>query len=111
MANFIVDASDIKPPIPSGNNLDHRGFRRCGQYEGTPPASAPAVVNCGEDAIGRYVYIYVPATGTVQLCEAEVYGSRKWLVSGPHLDIKTIFPGIGSPILKTYDGRETVLSV
>ena len=72
-------ASDFRPPAPSGYNLDHEGYRRCGQWNGQPPLSSANLMKCDEDAIGRYVYIYIPHTEYLTICEAEVYGLRKYI--------------------------------
>ena len=58
--NFLVKVTDIEPPVPSVYDLDHRGYRLCGQYPGTPPTAASAVIECrGNDTIGQYVYIHI----------------------------------------------------
>ena len=75
IANFMVKVSDIKPPAPSGYNLDHRGYRLCGQFPGTPAVASSAVVECrGNNTIGQYVYIYIAAKNYLAFCEVEVFG-------------------------------------
>ena len=76
-ANFLVKVTDIEPPAGSGYDLEHTGYRLCGQYDGTPPMSAPSTVECVPGVVGRYVYIHVPAQSYLMMCEAEVFGTRK----------------------------------
>ena len=78
MTNFTVSVSNIRPPIPSGYNLDYSGFRLCGQYPGQPAAGRPAEVSCASEAIGRYVYVYVDEVNYLILCEVEVFGLREF---------------------------------
>ena len=75
IANFNIKVTDIKPPAPSGYNLDHRGYRLCGIFPGTPTPAASAVVECRDDsAIGRYTYIYLTTKNIMAFCEVEVFG-------------------------------------
>ena len=78
LKDFRVALSDIKPPVSSGFNLDHLGYRRCGQYGGTPDAAKPARLDCKEDAVGRYLFVYLPGTEYLTICEVEAYGLSKF---------------------------------
>ena len=64
------------PPV-YGIHLNYDGFRRCGQYEGIPPAR-PSTMRCDIQAIGRYVYVYVDREAQLRICEFEVYGTREY---------------------------------
>ena len=75
---FQVTATMKRPPPTSTFDLDNTGYYRCGQYQGTPPVSSPAQVNCDEGSIGRYVYVYLPGTMYLTFCEVSVYGKRKF---------------------------------
>ena len=79
LKDFRVVASDFKPPAPSGYNLEHEGYRECGRWKGIPAAGKVATLKCDEKAIGRYVYIFIPGTEYLTICEAEIYGLRKLL--------------------------------
>ena len=61
------------PPVTAVDDLD--GYARCGQYGGTPPEVS--TIDCTAGAIGRYLYVYLPASNYLTLCEVEVYGERK----------------------------------
>ena len=73
-----MSLSEYKPPAPSGYNVEHNGYWRCGQYEGTPPAAKPTTLWCDDDAIGRYLYIVTPANNYLTICEVEAYGLGKY---------------------------------
>ena len=78
MSNYIVVATDIRPPTGAGYNLDHTGYRRCGQYDGQPPMGMASYLECDNpNAIGRYVYVYLPTTTSLIMCEFEVFGVKK----------------------------------
>ena len=68
--------TDEQPPVKSGYALDHRAYRRCGQYNGIPP-EGPTTMKCKEGAIGRFLYVYLPKNDHLHICEAEAYGTRK----------------------------------
>ena len=78
---FLVAVTDERPPVPSVYNLDLPQYRKCGKYGGTPQASNPVELECdNKDAIGRYVYVYLPATNYLYFCEAFVYGEREYQI-------------------------------
>ena len=78
LANVHVVASDVQPPISSGWNFGHRGYgQECRFYEGTPTSGMPTELNCQENAIGRYVYLWFETTDHSTICEVEVYGTPK----------------------------------
>ena len=58
------------------DQLSGPGFLHCGQYQGTPPASATVKVSCTTpDVRGRYVYISSPTEDlTLTICELELAG-------------------------------------
>ena len=73
LSDFIVAISDINPPPGNVNDLD--GYTRCGQFSGFPDPKG--TVYCPADMEGRLVYVYLPETNYLALCEVEVYGTRK----------------------------------
>ena len=70
--------SDNKPPVYSGFDLAHNGYRRCAQYEGQPAAIHAEELKCHDMAIGRYVYLYLPYKDHLCVCEVEVFGVREY---------------------------------
>ena len=77
MDNFIVVASYLKPPPPSGENLHFAtGYKRCGRFLGHPPGM-PTTLLCEPGVTGQYVYIYLTQPTHLAVCEFEVYGERK----------------------------------
>ena len=77
--DYIVQLSDFRPPLPSPYNLDHQGYRYCGQYEGTPLAGEKTYLECNAEAIGRYLYIRLPNSDYMTICEVFAYGLRKYI--------------------------------
>lgn len=73
-----MTASDFEPPASSGYNFDHIGYRECGQFSGTPTAGMPTEIECDELSVGRYVYVWIPSTQYMTLCEVEIFGTRKY---------------------------------
>ena len=63
-----------QPPVNSVMSLDD--YARCGQYEGTP--TEVSTIDCTAGTIGRYLYVYLPSSNSLTLCEVEVYGERKY---------------------------------
>ena len=75
----IVDTDDETTGVDSSSyNLDHTGYRKCGQFPGKPQMIVPNKLECDEKAIGRYLYVYLPKTGYLLICEVEVFGLRKY---------------------------------
>ena len=72
--NYIVVVSMDKPSVTTATGLDD--YARCGQYEGTP--SEVSTIDCTPGTIGRYVYVYLPSSNYLTLCEVEVYGERTY---------------------------------
>ena len=77
--DFVVVASDLAPPVPYETNLETWHYRRCNQYKGIPPPQ-PLTVECLDGAIGRYVYVYLPHSQRLVICEFRVYGIRKYTI-------------------------------
>ena len=77
VANFIVVASDIPPPIANGYTLVREGYRECGQYQGTPAASEVSTIHCAQNISGQYLFLYIPHANYMHFCEVEAYGIRK----------------------------------
>ena len=77
LANYIVSVALDPPPVNDVSDLD--GYARCGQYQGTPPSISSVV--CAAGTIGRYLYVYLPSTNYLTLCEVVVFGrSKKYLL-------------------------------
>ena len=78
IADIIVVTTDLEPPAESGYNIEHLPYRVCGSYPGTPPTKTSIDITCNSgQAIGRYVYFYLPKKNHMTLAEVEVYGLRK----------------------------------
>ena len=78
LANFRVVLSSIQPPVIDGRILESHDFRPCASYRGVPPAGKFSTLKCTEDgAIGRYMYLYLPARQYLTACEIEAFGIRK----------------------------------
>ena len=71
-------ASNVKPPVRAGFDLDHQGFRRCGQFQGTPTKYQPVTLQCAKGAIGQYAYVYLEQQDHLQMAEFEAFGLRKY---------------------------------
>ena len=69
--------SDQAPPVASPDQFLTADFQECGRFSGTPDI---ATVNCTEPVRGRYVYIYLPRTDVLTLCEVEVYQYSKYRI-------------------------------
>ena len=75
LRDFQVYVSDQHPPISSGRDLRQEDM--CGRYEGTPPTSSTVKVFCQGTPRGTHVYITVPYTDYLVVCEVEVFGEGK----------------------------------
>ena len=73
---MVVTVTDLTPPAISGWDIDKYLYRFCASYEGTPTAGMPTTIKCDEGAIGRYLYLMVPGSGHMTICEAEVGGRQ-----------------------------------
>ena len=73
LADYIVAVTTEEPPVNALMNLDD--YARCGQYEGTP--AEVSNIDCIAGTIGRYLYVYLPSTNYLTLCEVQIYGERK----------------------------------
>ena len=77
LKDFRVLISDTGFPV-SSSQLDTDQFQLCGQYPGIPPASVKSRVKCPWGGItGRYVYITLPRTDYLTMCEVLVYGCKR----------------------------------
>ena len=72
--------SDNRPPVKSGYDLDYEGlgYRKCGAFPGAAMAGMPNRLDCADGAIGQYLYVYLPVSDYITICEAEAYGTRKY---------------------------------
>ena len=76
LSNFCVLISDVGFPVNS-SMLNTDQFHLCGQFPGIPPAAVKSRVKCPWGGImGRYVYITLPRTGVLTLCEVQIYGGK-----------------------------------
>ena len=75
LSDFIVAVSNTENPANS-DVLDT--FSRCGQFSGQP--GDVETMSCAPDATGRYLYVYLPTTQFLAICELEAYGIRMCLL-------------------------------
>lgn len=61
------------PPVDSTSELD--GYTQCGQFSGTPDEVSE--VECADNVIGQYVYIYLPGANYLTICEVVVNGEGR----------------------------------
>ena len=77
--DLTIVASDRQPPITNYPiELDYYGYRRCGQFVGEAD-NIPTNLTCADQAIGRYVYAYIPRSTYLAICELEAYGTREYI--------------------------------
>ena len=60
--------------VTSGKILTGSDFTLCKKYPGIPPAGEEVDMDCHNDVIGRYVYIYIPHMDYLFFCDVKVYG-------------------------------------
>ena len=78
LANFIVFATNSEPQTGSSlAEVQSDGYNECGQYSGTPPGGQFVTVTCDSGSIGQYVFIYLPTSNYLTICEVEVYHTGK----------------------------------
>ena len=106
LRDFRVVTTEKSGPTPSAFELLYRGYRLCGSFLGSPLARATVSIECGSQAIGRYLYIYRAAQNTIlTLCEVEVFGEGACSIV-----INTVRPGKMFTILRTKNLKGISLS-
>ena len=71
-----MKASNVRPPIKNPNELQSSKFSLCGNHAAVTKAGEIIDIVCKKDVQGRYVYVYLPSTNFLTICEVEVYGER-----------------------------------
>ena len=80
LTGVTVKVSDRTPPVKNPKDLDGSGYSLCAKYSAKPKAGQIINMKCRANAAGRYVYVYIPTTNYLTICEVEVYGDRKYIV-------------------------------
>ena len=78
LTGVTVKVSDRTPPVKTPKDLDGSGYSLCAKYSAKPKAGQIINMKCRANAAGRYVYVYIPTTNYLTICEVEVYGDRKY---------------------------------
>ena len=77
LTGVAVKASDIRPPIENSQELDEEEFLLCGRHTAHTSGGQIIKIYCKPDTDGRYVYVHLPGTNYLSLCEVEIYGVGK----------------------------------
>ena len=76
LSDFIVSVSDVAPPAQT-RPLDEVFYPTCYRHAGHPGAGETITVYCDPAPIwGRYVYISLPVSDELALCEVQVYEGK-----------------------------------
>ena len=75
LSDFRVLISNTSFPVNS-SQLATEPFRLCGQFPGIPLAAAISRLKCPGAIIGRYVYITLPGSEALTLCEVQLFGRK-----------------------------------
>ena len=78
--NVNILASDIAPPPGHGTDLLKPAYRLCARYNGYRPQGRFVNAKCDSTAIGRYVYVFIPTSKYMTICEISVLGTCKFFL-------------------------------
>ena len=77
LTGVTAKVSSKRPPLQNAYSLNLEPFQLCGQYTAKTKPGEIITMDCKADVIGRYVYVYIPKTNFLTICEVEVYGEGK----------------------------------
>ena len=101
LANFNVIIRNVSLMVTADQLVQSTCFISCGQFSGYPAAGATGHVTCRPGPIrGRFVYITLPRTETLTLCEVMIMST-----GGTHLFHR---PSVNSKYGFTFKGQPKV---
>ena len=53
-------------------------YKRCSQYVGAAKDNRKLYMNCDNAVEGRYLYLYLPASNVLTMCEVEAYNESEY---------------------------------
>ena len=77
LTGVTVKASDSRPPIKNILDLERDDYLLCGSRTAETKPAEIVKITCKSGADGRYVYVYLPGTNFLTMCEVKLYGDGK----------------------------------